>query len=156
MIARRAHDPPRLVSKQSLTTASSYLPLDSAATLVVSPRGRCGALVSAGSDPSAVRTPHNVSQLGSEENFQHFLARASYFVLFSPIPRPYLVEYIFIQQLNYSQKFINYRIHSALLRHIFCMSLYLVIQKLFRVENHQRKGQSCELFSPILPITCPL
>ena len=103
-----------------------------------------------------VPPPHNISQLGSEENFQDFLARASYFVLFSPIPWPYLVEYIFIQQLNYSQKFINYRIDSALLHHVFFMFSYLVIQKLFRVEKHHRKGQSCELFFPILPITCPL
>ena len=40
----------------------------------------------------------------------------------------------FVQQFNYSQKFVHYEIDSALLRHVFCVSLYSVIQSRFELE----------------------
>ena len=92
-------------------------------------------LVSAGSDPTGYRIP--LRPLGSEKDFQGFLARVSEKVRFSPILRPHLVEYLFIQPFSHSQRFINYRVDTALLCVLFCVFLYLFIQKLFRVENRR-------------------
>jgi hypothetical protein len=90
------------------------------------------------------------------EDFQGFLARVSEKVRFSPILHPHLVEYLFIQPFSLSQRFINYRVDTALLCVLFCVFLYLFIQKLFRVENRRWKRQSSGSFFQILPHYTPI
>ena len=94
-------------------------------------------------------------QLGSEGNLQPFLARESENQKFPPIAHPHLVKYLFILQFNHFQKLIDYKVDSALLRDPFSVPLFLFVQKLFRVENRHRKGQSCECLFPILPHFTP-
>ena len=72
-----------------------------------------------------------------------------------PILRPHLVEYLFIQPFSHPQRLINYRVDTALLCVLFCVFLYLFVQKLFRVENRRWKWQSSGSFFPILPHYTP-
>jgi hypothetical protein len=55
----------------------------------------------------------------SEGDFQHFLARESYFSQFPPVSCPYLVEYLFIQSFDYFQNLINHRIGTLLFHDLF-------------------------------------
>ena len=95
----------------------------------VSPDLLTKVLVSAGSDPPG--TICSIVPGGSEQNFQHFLARVSVFFLFCPISCPHLVKYLFIQQLDYSQKLLDYGVDTALSPYILCVFSNLFIQKLF-------------------------
>jgi hypothetical protein len=78
-------------------------------------------------------------QLGSEGNFQPFLARESENQKISPIAHPHLVKYLFTRGFNFFQNLINYKIDPALSYDIFFVSLHLLIQKLFRVEKYHQK-----------------
>ena len=74
---------------------------------------------------------------------------STYYVLFCPISRPHLVEYIFIQlEFNYSQKFTHYkyRIDSALYVMYFVCLYIQSFKSCFKLKITNGKGNRVSFF----------